>query len=113
MKYNRSEIMKKAWSLFRTTMSHNSFATCLKESWKIAKAAAERETFTGKKPVIFRNYEFRFWMGGKARRIYINGTKSNGSYIDLTTMKPVLSRKANWDLAGTVEAFLAKYEIAC
>lgn len=113
MKYNRSEIMKKAWSLFRGALNRNSFATCLSMSWKIAKAAAEREAFTGKKVVSLMGYSFNFWKGGKNRRVYINGTRTYGGYIDLNTMKPILSGKAAPHLIVAAECFLAKYEIAC
>lgn len=113
MKYNMSEIMKKAWELFRGKLNRNSFATCLRMSWKIAKAAAEREDFTGKKMVMLMGYAFRFWKGGQQRRVYINGTRTYDSYIDLNTMKPVLSHKADAFLITAAECFLAKYKIAC
>lgn len=113
MKYNRSEIMKKAWELFRGKLNRSSFSTCLMMAWKIAKAAAERETFTGKKIVSLMGYGFSFWKGGRNRRVYINGTRTHGSYIDLNTMKAVLSGKADPYLVTAAECFLAKYEIAC
>lgn len=37
-KYNRSEIMKAAWAMFRTTS--DSFAKCLNRAWQAAKAKA-------------------------------------------------------------------------
>ncbi len=113
MKYNRSEIMKKAWNLFRGKLNRNSFATCLSMAWKIAKAGVERETFNGKKVVSLMGYGFNFWKGGKNRRVYINGTRTYGSYIDLNTMQPVLSAKADTYLIIAAECFMAKYEIAC
>lgn len=113
MKYNRSEIMKKAWNLFRGKLNRNSFATCLSMAWKIAKAGVARETFTGKKVVSLMGYGFNFWKGGKNRRVYINGTRTHGAYIDLNTMQPVLSAKADTYLIIAAECFMAKYEIAC
>lgn len=113
MKYNKSKIMKKAWELFRGQMKRSSFSTCLMMAWKIAKAEAERDTFTGKKVVSLMGYGFNFWKGGNNRRVYINGTRTYGSYIDLNTMKPVLNAKADTYLIAAAECFLAKYEIAC
>jgi hypothetical protein len=43
-KYNKSEIMKNAWSLKRT--SSNSFAECLKRAWELAKSAVSEFRFT-------------------------------------------------------------------
>lgn len=39
MKYNKSEIMKKAWSIFKSTKK--SFSEALKKAWKYAKEAAK------------------------------------------------------------------------
>jgi hypothetical protein len=104
--------MKKAWELFRTKLNRSSFGTCLMMAWKIAKAAAERETFTGK-AVSLMGYTFNYWRGGKNRRVYINGTRTYGAYIDLNTMKAMISGKASTYLIIAAEAFMAKYEIAC
>lgn len=113
MKYNRSNIMKKAWELFRGKLNRSSFGTCLMMAWKIAKAAAERETFTGKKAINMMGYTFNYWRGGNNRRVYINGTRTYGAFIDLNTMKPMISCKANSYLIIAAECFMAKYEIAC
>lgn len=113
MKYNRSNIMKKAWELFRGKLNRSSFATCLRIAWAIAKAGIERETFTGKKAVTMMGFTFRFWKGGKQRRVYVNGAHTRDSYIDLSTMTSVLVRNPNFDMIAAVECFLAKYEIAC
>lgn len=113
MKYNRREIMKKAWSLFRGKLNRNSFGTCLSMAWRIAKAGTEREFFTGKKAVSLMGYSFNFWKGGNNRRVYINGTRTYGAYIDLNTMKPIMSTKASTYLIIAAECFLAKYDIAC
>lgn len=113
MKYNKSEIMKRAWQRFRSANNRASFATCLRDSWQIAKNEAQREAFTGKRPVTFMGYSFNFWKGGENRRIYINGTRTYGAYIDLKSMKPVLNRKCIGVLDIVVDKFLSKYEIAC
>ena len=42
MKYNKSEIMKKAWSLFKMSskwVNSLSFSECLRRAWKSAKAS--------------------------------------------------------------------------
>ena len=113
MKYNKSEIMKKAWNLFRGEMKGIKFGICLREAWAVAKAAANKEKFTGKKAVELDGYEFRFWQGGSNRRIYINGRRADGSYVDLNPGKRVLSRRAWNDLTPAIEKFFAHYEIAC
>lgn len=113
MKYNKSEIMKMAWNLYRTTMKTNRFGTCLREAWVVAKAAANKEQFTGKKAVELDGYSFRFWQGGANRRIYINGRRADGSYVDLNTGKRVISRRAWNDIGPAIEKFFAHYEIAC
>lgn len=124
MKYNRSKIMKKAWEMFRLAKANNwkrTFGECLQVAWRLAKEArveAERNAndatiFTGKKAVSFEGFTFRFWQGGKNRRIYINGYHDGGAYIDLADNRIVTFRKT-WDSAvKAAECFLAKYEIAC
>lgn len=42
MKYNKSEIMKKAWNIFRSTKK--TFSESLKEAWKKAKEIVKRMT---------------------------------------------------------------------
>lgn len=83
------------------------------EAIRKAIANIDKPKFTGKKAVTFEGYEFRFWQGGKARRIYINGTRCDGSYIDLNTMERKLSRKAWAEFPVIVEAFLNTYDICC
>lgn len=41
MKYNKSEIMKKAWNIFRST--RRTFSESLKESWRQAKEVVKTE----------------------------------------------------------------------
>ena len=88
MKYNLSAIMKRAHKLHKTTMMTSRFSTCLSESWKIAKAELNKQTFTGKKTIEHRGYEFKFWQGGRNRRIYINGTRTYGSLLKLLPLMP-------------------------
>ena len=127
MKYNRSEIMKKAWEFFRMAKVNNwkhtfrTFGECLRVAWRLAKEArveAERKAkeatiFTGKKAVSFEGFTFRFWQGGKNRRIYINGYHDGGAYIDLADNRIVTFRKT-WDSAiKAAENFMKRFEIAC
>lgn len=45
MKYNKSEIMKKAWSIRKMSMkwiNHLSFSECLRRAWEEAKKAARQ-----------------------------------------------------------------------
>lgn len=46
MTYNKSEIMKKAWNLYRTGR-YSSFADALRQSWSIAKAAVAAQKKIG------------------------------------------------------------------
>lgn len=124
MKYNKSEIMKKAWEMFRLAKANNwnrTFGECLRAAWRLAKEAhaeAERKAkeatiFTGKKAVSFEGFTFRFWQGGKNRRIYINGYHDGGAYIDLADNMIVTFRKT-WDSAvKAAESFMKSFEIAC
>lgn len=55
MKYNKSEIMKKAWELFKTDDGIKvSFSECLKIAWKKAKKAVVKIV---KRNIVFTNIE--------------------------------------------------------
>lgn len=55
MNYNKSEIMKKAWELFKmNTGIRISFSDCLKSAWKKAKKSAMK---TVKRNIIFTSIE--------------------------------------------------------
>ena len=55
MKYNKSEIMKKAWELFKAADGITvSFADCLKIAWKKAKKSVVK---TVKRNIVFTNIE--------------------------------------------------------
>lgn len=54
MKYNKSEIMKKAWKLFRMNSMvvaeyRKTFAQCLAQAWASAKFQLEKETEEAKR----------------------------------------------------------------
>ena len=42
-KYNKSEIMKQAWSMYRNTFFHYTFAQALKMAWHYAKEEVARQ----------------------------------------------------------------------
>ena len=86
MKYNRAEIMKRAWELKRKL--NNTFAEALTMSWKIAKAELRIRNEYDR----FEEYDkvtFNIWAGyGKVRAYYTCSWKSKyangkGKYIDL------------------------------
>lgn len=109
MKYNRSEIMKKAWAIFRE--GAKKFGECLKLAWSIAKASLNKIAFTGK--ATFEGIEFRIWSNYGKRRIYVNSyKKSYSGYIDLDDHN-TLKGTDYYATRETVERFLAKYTIAC
>ncbi len=57
-KYNKSEIMRKAWVIFKSDNNTLSFGDCLRKSWHIAKNGENNETFeeiyNNNKKQIFR-----------------------------------------------------------
>lgn len=86
MKYNKKEVMKKAWEIFRKTTI--TFSEALKMAWKLVKGIAELKA---------RDYEedgivtVKLWFNyGKARayvtRNWVSKFQNNkGYYIDLIT----------------------------
>ena len=53
MKYNKSEIMKKAWELFKEDGNTFSFSICLKTAWRIAKKLIVKTVKTVKRNIVF------------------------------------------------------------
>jgi RNA polymerase sigma-70 factor, ECF subfamily len=51
-KYNKSEILKFAWVLFRTVNNTKSFGDCLRQSWHIAKNGNNNNTYNE----IYKNF---------------------------------------------------------
>lgn len=58
-RYNKSEIMKRAWSIFRSGHSFYSlsFSVALERAWEIAKEAVRKEEKTSK-PIDASIYSF-------------------------------------------------------
>lgn len=52
MKYNKSEIMRKAWELFREGTVEMSFSLCLKTAWRLAKKTVKKVAEV-KKNIVF------------------------------------------------------------
>lgn len=87
MKYNRSEIMKAAWKLFKmfkSCISPLSFAECLHRAWVKAKAAAEADA-NGIRRMHYSEY----------KRSYSDCQTVDGSYDKRTKTIEVLTKAAN------------------
>lgn len=86
MKYNKSDIMKKAWEIKRK--SGNTFSASLKMAWSLAKAIL---TMKKEDYVEDGTVDVRFWFNyGKARAYITRSWVSNfqnkkGYYVDLET----------------------------
>ena len=104
MKYNRSEIMKRAWEVKR--IHKLAFNACLRKAWAEAKKEAEAHAYDG---VDFVD-GMEITMDGVVRtlnrwtkygndRVYINNpnSKSNDGYVDLVARKPVGIRNYDYN----------------
>ena len=99
--YNRSEIMKRAWELYRTYRRwERTFAWCLTKAWTEAKQEASKNAYNG---VDFVNgmeitingvtRTLNRWTKNGMDRVYINYGKKNDGYIDLVSRKIVGGNK--------------------
>lgn len=87
--YNKSNIMKRAWELYRTTT--DIFADCLKRAWEEAKASHIK--FENNMEFSVTNIDGRIytrtltrWTKGNHDRIYINGGSRRGDgWVDIKT----------------------------
>lgn len=108
-KFNLSEIMTKAWRIFRSTKKN--FPECLKESWKLAKLGSLGKLWEkyGKRRVYFNQkailslcgVEISFYKTGNVSGCCVNGTwesnadgrrwlaSTDGVYYDLDSGKLV------------------------
>lgn len=95
MKYNRSEIMKRAWELYRTFRRWgDSFGKCLTMAWKEAKQEAADNAYNG---VEFANgmeitmndvtCTLNRWTKCGMDRVYINRNGKRDGYVDLVSRK--------------------------
>ena len=111
MKYNLSQIMKRAWEIKRENRD-NVFAICLSIAWEEARNMKEKEIFN--KEVIFNEYKFKLWEEKytKYRRITIFDFDNRYcGYIDVELKNRIcITRKDHW-AEGLAEKFLETYDI--
>lgn len=128
MKYNKSEIMKRAWELVK--MSHEkqyagrgvsgigtfkapeirNISECLKQAWSEAKeAAAKAEELNALSNSIARgtfdhnghNYLLSLWTNYGKARVYVKRDGQDMGYVDIQTGENCCRRLDN-DLAGMI-----------
>lgn len=113
-KYNLSNIMKKAWEIFRN--SDMSFADALRRSWGIAKGLISekpaKKPFTGR--LNYYGFDFKLWENYGKHRIYItNNSGSNkrnsGGFIDLDNGNAI---RATGCVKGAAMQFMMEYDIS-
>lgn len=114
MKYNKSNIMKRAWELKKSYNCRSlTFGECLSRAWDEAKKAVSENAFVGCK---FRD-GMEITMNGVTRtlnrwtksgmdRVYINYGRKNDGYVDLVSRKIVGGNKYEY-LEKIVAAVLA------
>lgn len=103
MKYNLSQIMKAAWTEFKSLKNYpltdsrrnRTFGDCLRSAWFVAKQAvkkaAELVSLAGKKftqdmeiTINYVTYSLRRWTNYGKDRIYVTGGKNrSGAFVDL------------------------------
>ena len=101
MKYNMSQIMKRAWELRRCcALSALTFGGCLRRAWAEAKKEMEANRYNGREFVngmaITMNGVTRTlnrWTKNGMDRVYINFDRKNDGYIDLVSGRRVLNNK--------------------
>ena len=86
-KFNHSEIMTKAWGLFRST--GKTFSECLKESWKMAKLVSIGKLWEkyGKRRVYFNQralldlckVELRYYKTGNVSACLVDGVYTSNA----------------------------------
>lgn len=92
--YNKSEIMTKAWEMFKSYSARAlTFGECLKRVWANAKQAVANAALIGIKfvdgmDITVNGYtrELRRWTKNGHDRVYVNGGSRKGDgYVDLKT----------------------------
>ena len=95
------------WFLgFAWTCAKADAAKAEKESRERAERLANRKQFNGE--AAFEGYWFKLWVKGDMRRIYLNGCKVNGAWIDANTREIHCKRDETRKLA---ERFMEAYAI--
>lgn len=99
MKYNKSEIMKRAWKIRRSYHSKAlTFGQCLERAWGEAKTEYQNSLV----PTVFTNgmeitvdgitRTLNRWTKGKYDRIYINGGCRKGDgFVDIINRRAFLN----------------------
>lgn len=91
MKYNLSEIMKRAWNIVKTKKV--TISEALKASWTIAKETISKKVFTDYARVNMSTdginmYTFKRWTKGHCDRVYMKDNKNRTrGYIDVETLQ--------------------------
>lgn len=139
MKYNKSEVMKRAWEMYKASKCYpldnthtykgviyvarnTPFAFFLHMAWFSAKQEAERAeehakrvenktVFTGRETYKngWNSADFCLWENYGKRRIYINGGRKLSGYIDLNADNKIVGNAAAKELA---ESFLETHIVA-
>ena len=127
MKYNKSEIMKKAWGIFKS--AQNSFSDCLREAWKIVKASSIGNLWEkyGKCRVYFDQnsvlsicgVEIERYKTGNVCSCYVNGASvsnsdgrrwidgTNGCYFDVQNNEVFVPRgRFSNEIVSSIRKFL-------
>ena len=113
MKYNKSNIMKRAWELKKLFGEKKSFSICLRRAWNEAKEEAEANAYNGKYFVngmeITMNGVTRTlnrWTKNGMDRVYINYDRKSDGYVDLIARKAIGGNKYEY-LEKIVSAVLS------
>ena len=94
MKYNKSEIMKNAWSLYRKMKAEcpnvANFGNCLRTAWATAKRNVSENAQAGKDfhngmeiTACYTTFTLNRWQSYGKDRIYINLGTRNIGYLDV------------------------------
>lgn len=111
MKYNKSNIMKRAWELKKLFGEKKSFSICLRRAWNEAKEEAEANAYNGKDFVdgmeITMNGITRTlnrWTKNGMDRVYINYDRKSDGYVDLIARKAVGGKGFGYDYHKNIVA---------
>lgn len=107
-KYNKSEIMRRAWEIRRSYYSRSlTFGECLKRAWAEAKMAVENakayaiKKFENGMEITVDGYTRTLsrWTKGGHDRVYINGGSRKGDgYVDLVRKEANLYNSCKYNV---------------
>lgn len=111
MKYNKSNIMKRAWELKKLFGEKKSFSICLYRAWNEAKEEAEANYYNCKDFVngmeITMNGVTRTlnrWTKNGMDRVYINNDRNSDGYVDLIAHKAIGGKGCGYDYHKNIVA---------